>query len=285
MLGHTLWRLSSQRHDTYGTLRLDLASARWGRFFDAHRVVEGVAADDVDSVVRAVALAKPDVVVNCIGIIKQRPSAQDPVASIGVNALFPHRLARLCRARGSRLIHISTDCVFSGSRGRYTEHDVADAADLYGRSKLLGEVDEVDCITLRTSIIGRELAGSFGLLEWFLDQRGKAVRGYRRALFSGLTTPAFAALILSLIEAHPDLSGVWHVASAPISKYDLLCAIRDALALDISIEPDDSLVVDRTLDDSRFRVRTGLPVPTWAEMIEPLAYEETPYDSLRGAPG
>lgn len=281
MLGHRLWLAARERHDTYVTMRGGVATSAGAALFDPNRTLSGVTAEDFDSVVAALAATRPDVVINAIGIVKQRAAALDPVASLTVNALFPHRLARLCRIGGSCLIHISTDCVFSGRRGEYVETDTADADDLYGRSKLLGEVTDPPDLTLRTSLIGRELSGSQGLVEWFLDQRGRSVRGFTRAIFSGLTTPALAALIVDLIEHHPNLAGLWHVASPPISKHDLLCLIRDAMALDIAIEPDDTVVIDRGLDDDRFRATTGLPTLDWPTMVQRLAQDPIPYDDMR----
>src|SRR5207253_2340396 len=151
----------------------------------------------------------------------------DPVVCLSINSLFPHRLARLCHAAKARLIHVSTDCVFSGRKGNYTEADQPDAEDLYGRSKLLGEVQGPGCLTLRTSIIGRELDTRQGLVEWFLSNQGRKVKGYRRAIFSGLTTDALSELIGRIILNHPDLEGLWHVASAPINKFELISLVRD----------------------------------------------------------
>jgi dTDP-4-dehydrorhamnose reductase len=284
MLGHRLWLACRERHDAYATLRGRLASSPGATLFAPGRIVEGVSAEDFDSVVGALAAVRPEVVVNCVGIVKQRPAAEDPVASLTVNSLFPHRLARACRIGGIRLVHLSTDCVFSGRRGAYTEEDPPDATDLYGRSKLLGEVTGEGCLTLRTSMIGRELSGSQGLLEWFLAQRGQTVRGFRRALFSGLTTPALASRIVDVIEQQPDLSGLWHVASDKISKHDLLCLIRDTMSLDVTIEPDDSVEVDRSLDDRLFRAATGLAAPDWPAMIDGLAHDPVAYDAIRRGP-
>jgi dTDP-4-dehydrorhamnose reductase len=265
MLGHALWQDFSDRFDAYVTLRRTADS--YPGLFDPGRTVENVSADDVDSVARAMTAVRPDVVVNAIGIVKQAAAASDPVPSLTVNALFPHRLAALCEASGARLIHMSTDCVFSGRKGGYRESDVPDAEDLYGRSKLLGEVDSGDCLTLRTSIIGRELGSSHGLLEWFLSRDGGTVSGYRRAIFSGFTTQALADMIAWLLADQRDLRGIWHVASEPISKYDLLCLLKEHYRLDIEIEPDDAFACDRSLDGREFRRATGFTPKPWPEMI------------------
>jgi dTDP-4-dehydrorhamnose reductase len=226
MLGHKLWQSFSGRFDTYVTLRREFDCYAGYQLFDREHTVDLVSAENFESVAQAVTTAGPDVVVNCIGIVKQAETAKDPLASIEVNALFPHRVAGLCRSQGVRLIHISTDCVFSGRKGNYKEDDFSDAEDLYGRTKYLGELALEGCLTVRTSIIGRELEASYGIIEWFLPQEGKSVPGYRRAIFSGFTTGAFAEILAWIINEQPDLYGVWHVASKPTSKFDLLSMVQ-----------------------------------------------------------
>jgi dTDP-4-dehydrorhamnose reductase len=285
MLGHKLCQVLHDRFETYATLRRPLAPAVVGALFEPGRVLGGVAAEDFDSVVRAVGATRPSVVVNCVGIVKQASAAKDPLPSIAINAHFPHRLAALCEATGTRLIHVSTDCVFSGDAGGYTEEDRPDPVDLYGRSKLLGEVDDPHALTLRTSIIGRELSGAYGLVEWFLGQHGGTARGFTRAVFSGLTTLELSGNIAHVIADHPDLSGLWHVAADPINKFDLLSLVADAYGLDVRIDPADEPVIDRSLDGSRFRSETGLVAPGWPTMLERMATDSAPYDELRRATG
>jgi dTDP-4-dehydrorhamnose reductase len=213
--------------------------------------------------------------VNCIGIVKQRSAGSQAIPSIEVNALFPHRLALLCRGHGTRLIHISTDCVFSGRRGNYNEGNLPDATDIYGRSKLLGEVTEGNALTLRTSMIGRELTRKASLLEWFLSQAGQ-IKGYRRAIFSGFTTSELARIIERLIAQFPEAAGLYHVSSEPISKYDLLCLVRDRMRPGVHITPDDELQCDRSLDSTRFQTRFGYKPPKWETMIDELAQDRRP---------
>jgi dTDP-4-dehydrorhamnose reductase len=282
MLGHKLWQALSGRFDTRATFRQSPELyARLG-LFDPSRSIGHVSAQDFDGVVRALAAVRPDVVVNCVGIVKQDAAAKDPYQSINTNALFPHRLAQACIASGARLIHISTDCVFTGRSGNYKETDTADAEDLYGRTKWLGEVDYERCLTIRTSMIGRELQGAHGLVEWFLSQRGQCVRGFKRAVFSGFTTEALASIIGDVIAGHVSLRGVWHVAAEPVNKFDLLTLVKEAFSLDIEIEPDETFVCDRSLDGVRFRQETGFMPPTWPEMIERMARDATPYEEIRG---
>jgi dTDP-4-dehydrorhamnose reductase len=282
MLGHKLVQVLGGRFETWATVRGEAPAAGAAELLDPARTITGVRAEEPASIARALDACDPVAVVNAVGIVKQADAAKAAVPSIRVNALFPHELANACSERGARLIHISTDCVFAGRRGGYAEDDVPDATDLYGRSKLLGEVtDAADALTLRTSIVGRELEGAYGLIEWFLSQRGGRVRGFSRAVFSGFTTAALADLIGDAIEHHPQLHGLWHVSAAPIDKLTLLRQVRDAIGADIEIEPDDALAIDRSLDSSRFRAATGWTPPEWTTMIAGLAADPTPYEELR----
>ncbi len=283
MLGHKLWQKCAERFDAWVTFRGPASAYARTRLFDPARSIGGVSAQDFDSVARAFALSRPDAVVNCIGVVKQDAAAKDPLTSIAVNSLFPHRLAQLARAGRARLVHLSTDCVFSGREGDYGESARADAEDLYGRTKLLGEVDYENCLTIRTSMIGRELAGAHGLLEWFLSQEGGRVRGFRRAVFSGFTTGALADLLARVVAEHPTLSGIRHAAADPVNKFELLSLIKETYGLRVEIEPDESFVCDRSLDGSRFRAETGIAAPAWPEMIRSMRDDATPYEEIRGA--
>ncbi|HEY8608902.1 MAG TPA: SDR family oxidoreductase [Noviherbaspirillum sp.] len=227
----------------------------------------GVDVEHIDNLTRLFASVRPDVVVNAIGLVKQLAEADDPLAAIPVNALLPHRLARLCEIAGARLIHMSTDCVFSGSKGMYKESDVPDAADLYGRSKHMGEVDYPHAVTLRTSIIGHELAGARSLIGWFLAQQG-STRGFRRAVFSGLPTVEIARIIRDHVIPNPALRGVYHVSAEPINKFDLLSLVAETYGKEIRIVPDDGLVIDRSLDSSRFRQATGFQPAPWPALVK-----------------
>lgn len=282
MLGHKLTQVFSQQFEVYVTVRSSKEAFADRLVLAQDYLLGNVLVENFDSVVRAIALTKPQCVVNCIGIVKQQVAAKDPIPSISVNALFPHRLAQVCQAAGIRLIHTSTDCVFSGRKGNYLENDVADAEDLYGRTKLLGEVSGDGCLTVRTSIIGRELAASHGLVEWFLSQEGKAIRGYKKAIFTGFTTNALAEILANIIAKHSDLQGVWHVAAEPINKFDLLSLVKDTYGLNIQIEPDELFMCDRSLNGDRFRQATGFVPPSWQDMIETMYHDPTPYSKLRG---
>ncbi|MHB8799672.1 MAG: dTDP-4-dehydrorhamnose reductase family protein [Thermoanaerobaculia bacterium] len=240
-------------------------------------VTWGVDVTDFDALGVLLEGARPRVLVNCVGIVKQRSEAKAAVPSITVNSLLPHWLAERMQRWGGRLIHFSTDCVFDGRKGMYTEEDPPNAEDLYGRTKALGEVVAENALTLRTSIIGRELRGRRSLLEWFLAQRGGHVRGYRRVLYSGTTTNRMAEIVEMLVCGQEELSGLYHVSSEPIAKYDLLALANEAFGTGVQIEPDDEVVLDRTMRSDRFRERTGWTPRGWDEMIAEMAVDPTPY--------
>jgi dTDP-4-dehydrorhamnose reductase len=267
MLGHTVLRLFAQDPGltVFGSARTP-SSARLLPAGVRDRIVTGVDVESMDSLAGAFAETRPGLVVNCVGLVKQLSAADDPLVALPINAMFPHRLSRLCAVANARLVHVSTDCVFSGTKGMYTEDDTSDAKDLYGRSKYLGELHQPHAITLRTSIIGHELAGAHGLVEWFLSQTS-AVRGYSRAIFSGLPTVELARVIRDHVLPNPRLHGVYHVAAEPIAKLDLLNLVAKAYDRSIPITPDASVQIDRSLNGERFRAATGYAAPAWPELV------------------
>jgi dTDP-4-dehydrorhamnose reductase len=272
MLGHELVRTLAPSHDVHVTLRQPVATYQHLSAVSSRNAVGGVDAGDWTHLSEVIERSAPAALINCIGIVKQRKDAKSPIPSLEINALLPHRLNELCDRIGARFLHFSTDCVFSGRRGAYTEADEPDPVDLYGRTKLLGEVSAPPGLTLRTSIIGlEERAHTTGLIEWFLAQRGP-IKGFRRAIYTGLTTAAMARLVARLLERHAGLHGLWHVASAPITKYDLLVDLAKALGrTDVEIAPDDDFVCDRSLRADAFLRATGYQAPAWDAMIAELA--------------
>lgn len=284
MLGHKMFQtLGARFPGTRGTLRTSRADPRFAGipFLHSDAIVDGVDVMHEDALRRRIEALRPDVVVNCVGVIKQRDAAHDPIPSLTINALLPHRLAAWLGPWSGRLIHFSTDCVFSGDRGHYREDDVPDARDLYGRTKFLGETPHAaNALTLRTSIIGRELLNHTSLLDWFLGQRG-TVRGFTNVIYSGVTTNHLAGLVGDAIERHGDLHGLYQVASTPIAKHDLLQLVKDAFKkTDVTIVPDDSAVSDRSLDGRRFAAATGYVCPPWPALVAELAADPTPYGAI-----
>lgn len=268
MLGSAVFRVFSAdpHHETWGTLRSASALRHFPEQSRPHLLV-GVDVLDQDALTAVMAKVRPDVVINCVGLIKQLADASDPLTALPINAMLPHRLARLCELAGARLIHVSTDCVFSGRKGMYLESDLSDAEDLYGKSKYIGELHDLPhAITLRTSIIGHELGSNYALVDWFLSQQGD-VRGFTKAVFSGLPTVELARVMKDFVVPHPELSGLYHVAAEPIDKFRLLSLVAAQYGKQIGIRPDDALVIDRSLDGSRFAEATGYVAPEWPELI------------------
>lgn len=284
MLGHKVFQtLRGRFPGVIATMQGSLTDSAISKIglFQGAQVIEHFDATDWCALNTRLQEIKPDVTVNCTGVIKQRIEAQAALPSISVNALLPHKLAEICGTWGGRIIHFSTDCVFSGRKGNYREEDVSDAEDLYGRSKYLGEVATANALTLRTSVIGRELFHFTGLLEWFLAQNHNKVPGYTRVRYSGVTTNHLAEVVADLLEKQPRLSGVYQVAGQTISKHDLLCLVRDAFRLDIEIVPDAELSCDRSLNGGRFQRAAGHAGPPWPALVEQLASDPTPYAAWR----
>ncbi len=286
MLGHKMFQVLMSRYPDTACTVIGSLRDPFFEFIDLFRqgrVIEKVNAIDIPALGKRLRQLQPQFIVNCIGIVKQRPEARDPIMSITLNSLLPHKLAEFARDWGGRVIHFSTDCVFSGRRGNYREEDESDAEDLYGKSKFLGEVSCENALTLRTSIIGRELAQFQSLLEWFMSQKNRTVRGFTRVIYAGVTTNYLAQLVGNLITDHPNLSGLYQVTSPWISKHDLLCQLRDGFRLEVIIEPDDREVSDRSMIGDRFIRATGYGHPTWPDLVAQLANDPTPYEEWRSS--
>ena len=267
MLGISMFRAFQDHGDytVFGAVRS--ASEGFRALAGASPILTGFDALDPDRLQKVFVQARPDIVINAVGLIKQLSGGNTVSDAVPINTLLPHRLQSLAELSGARLIHISTDCVFSGEQGNYLETDRADATDVYGVSKYLGEVDAPNAVTLRTSIIGHELASANGLVEWFLSQQG-AVKGYTRAIFSGLPTAELARVVRDFVIPNKDLRGLYHVSAAPIAKYELLRLVAQAYDHEVAIVPDDAVKIDRSLNSDRFRAATGYIPPAWPDLIE-----------------
>jgi dTDP-4-dehydrorhamnose reductase len=268
MLGSAVFREFDGHapHEVWGLVRNE-ALLPYFSPAQQRRILTGVDVLDETALRAAFERVRPDAVINCVGLIKQKEHVEDPLVVLPINAMLPHRLASLCAPGKVRLVHVSTDCVFSGRKGMYTEDDPSDAEDLYGKSKYIGELrDAAHAVTLRTSIIGRELNSSRALVDWFLAQQG-SVHGFRRSIFSGMTAIELARVMRDVVLPDVSLHGLYHVSSAPISKFDLLKLVAAQYGKAIDVLPDDALVIDRSLDSSRFRQATGYRAPSWESMV------------------
>ncbi|MCX6927480.1 MAG: SDR family oxidoreductase [Verrucomicrobia bacterium] len=280
MLGHKMFQILRERFPgTVCTTREDVRKPPFDQveLLQGNDVIRGVDVMDFDRLQGTLKELCPDFIVNCVGIVKQRQEAQMAIPSITINSLLPHKLAEFAAAWGGRVIHPSTDCVFDGKRGRYTEIDDSTAQDLYGKSKFLGELHCDNGLTLRTSIIGRELVEHRSLLDWFLAQQGKTVRGFKRVIYSGVTTNQLAEVVTLVIQKFPGLHGLFQVVTEPMSKHDLLCLIRDAYKLEVNITPEDGEISDRSMKGDKFREATGYVSPPWPELVRRQAEDPTPY--------
>jgi dTDP-4-dehydrorhamnose reductase len=269
MLGNAIFRSllnSNVNHQVVGTARSENALRLFKPEFSQH-VITGVDVENHDLLIQVLAKVRPEIVINCVGLVKQLAEANNPLLAVPLNTLLPHKIADICSLIGARLIHISTDCVFSGAKGNYLESDLPDAKDLYGRSKLLGEVDYPHAITLRTSIIGHELSGNKSLIGWFLSQKNQ-VKGFTRAIFSGLPTVELARVVQDFVLPYPQLHGIYHIAAKPIDKYSLLKLVAQVYGKNIEIVTDDSFVIDRSLNAQKFYKMTGYIAPEWPDLIK-----------------
>jgi dTDP-4-dehydrorhamnose reductase len=278
MLGHMAMRVLSENHRTFGTTRSERDSQKkLSRFMQPEQWIENVDVRNLSQLESVVTHIQPDVIINCVGLVKQKMDSHSYIDSIEINALLPHKLHQIAEHHGSKLMQISTDCVFSCSSGVKYQNDEPNSRDLYGITKSLGEVNYGNSLTLRTSIVGRQIYGNESLFEWILNQRGKTIEGFRNAKYTGLTTNALCNVIDFLIRERMDMSGIWQVSSEEISKFELVTAINRALSLDIEIVENHDFFCDRRLNSEPFRRETGLRIPTWDEMIEQFAEDDKNY--------
>lgn len=272
MLGHRLFfGLDELGYKVMGCMRENnLAKepfSHWPIFADKSKVIPGLDGYDLPRLRQLLLAVRPDIIINCIGVIKQREEGKSSVSCIALNALLPHVLEEIVSEWNGWLINFSTDCVFKGDQGGYSEDDASDAEDWYGRTKHMGEVRGPHALTLRTSIIGRELRGHRSLVDWFLKQAGGTVKGFARVIYSGITTREMVNVIHLLLSQNNKIRGLYHVASEPINKYDLLCLLRSNMGLNINILRDETIFLDRSLKSEQFQKLTGYKAPSWPEMI------------------
>ena len=282
MLGHMLVRVLSENHYVYGTSKQEWSeTAGLARFLEKKRWIGGVDAKDIKTVNNCFAKHQFDVVINCIGVVKQRMHRSTDDEMVEINARFPHKLSDICAAFGTRLIHISTDCVFSGKNGDYVETDTPDPVDIYGSSKLAGEIVDAHSLTIRTSHVGRELTNFTSLFEWILKNRGNQVVGYSNAIYSGLTTFSLSVVMNSLLTNGSSVSGLVHVASNPLSKYQLITELNSRLALGIDVKIDESVAINRSLRASDQLEQLGIKIPSWDQMLDDFCKDQTTYDFVK----
>lgn len=283
MLGHKMYQSLGKEHECFGTVRNFDSHLMSTNIFDKSKVVSGVDIFNYKKIYGLIQKLKPEVIINCIGVIKQKDAAKNYKELVYINSYLPHLLAEYCEKFNSKLVHISTDCVFNGEKGDYKESDFSDAKDLYGRSKFLGEINYGNSLTIRTSIIGHELFTNYSLVDWFLSQNGKKVNGFYYAIYTGLPTITFAEIVGKILNEYFDLNGLIQVSSKKINKYHLLNIIKERYSLNIKVDKDVEFKCNRSLDSSKFRTLTNIEIPNWEELITKMYidYKETRYEKWK----
>lgn len=268
MLGHKMFEILSKDNECYGTVT---SFAKYKEVFPKEyhsKIIDGVIADKIETVEKVVTQIKPDFVINCIGVIKQNEMSHDAKNMIQLNALFPHQLASICDSVKSKLITIATDCVFDGQKGEpYLESDLPTCHDAYGMSKYLGEINYGNHLTLRTSIIGHELGSSLSLLDWFLNEESEVIKGYTKAIFSGLPTFELASFIDKYVLDNKELKGLYHLSVEPISKFDLLKLVAKEYNKKVEFVTDDKVKINRALNSDKLRKLVGYQPSNWEDLI------------------
>jgi len=271
MLGHKLWQHFSARFpDTYTTIRQNRVLYEKSGLFKSDKVIDSVDVNEFSELTGVMKRIRPDFILNCIGVTKRRKEADTAIPAITLNALFPHKLVKWGMDNSAKVVNFSTDCVFDGEQGNYTEESPTNAKDLYGKTKALGEIQGKNALTLRSSFIGSELQAATELLEWFLSQTG-TVKGFKNAIYSGLTTIELSRIIEKILVYYPAATGLYNISSDPISKFDLLMLIRDKMHIKVDVIPDETIRCDRSLDSTKFRNEFSYTPPTWVAMVEELS--------------
>lgn len=281
MLGHRLFLELKKNHEVFGTIRENKEKLIKFKGFDENKIIPNCDVRNLVSLEKIVNEINPEIIFNCVGIIKQVDESHDPISCIEINALFPHRLAKMFSG-GRRIIHFSTDCVFDGLKGNYSENEHPNATDLYGMTKALGEVqNNKNFLTIRTSIIGRELDPKGSLIDWFLSQEGKEVKGFTNAIYTGLPTQTLSKIIENYILPNKTLFGLYHISSSPINKFELLNLVREEFKNNIKILPFNEFKIDRSLDSSHFSKKTGFKAPPWNDLVKEINIDSPLYKNYR----
>lgn len=266
MLGSTIIRYLSKNSNfyLYGVSRSKLNMI--GKTYNKNIIIKDLNRKSIELIIRK---TKPEFIINCIGLINHKISKNNIEEAIYLNSMLPHILANECIKFNITLIHFSTDCVFNGSKGNYKETDYSDCYDFYGKTKFIGEPNNNKTIVIRTSIIGHELNSKFGLLEWFLNKK-QFVKGYKNFFFSGFPTVEIAEILHNYILKKKTIkSGLYHLGSRKISKFNLLKIIKKIYnKKDIVVNPCYKPIVNKTLNSEYFKKKTNYSCPPWKDLIK-----------------
>ena len=282
LIGHKILQEFTSYFEVFGTLHKSKNFYNNIKLFSGNNIIENIDVSEYEIVNGVINAINPDVVLNCVGITKRKDEINNSIKALTVNSVFPHQLANWAQNSGKKVIHFSTDCVFDGKTGNYNETSLTTAEDMYGRTKALGELKYERTLTIRSSFIGQELFGKTELLEWFLSQNGKQIKGFRNTFYSGVSTIFMAHVIRDIILNFPDLSGLYNLApEKPISKFDLLSIAKTAFNVKVDIIPEDEHAHLPTLDGSKLRTKMNLVVPSWQSMMNELSSNRDYYLNIR----
>lgn len=281
LIGHKLLQELSENFEVFGTLHKTKLHYGNLSLFSSKNIIECVDVANFEILKGVFFAVNPDVILNCVGITKRKIDENNPLEVLTVNSVFPHQLANWAKTNKKRIIHFSTDCVFDGKVGNYNESSLTTADDIYGRTKALGEINYNHTLTIRSSFIGQELFDKTELLDWFLAQNGKQIKGFTNTFYSGVSTIFMANVVANIILNYPNLSGLYQLApDKPISKYDLLCLAKEAFDVNVEIIPESEHVHLPTLDASKLKREISIEVPSWNEMMKELASNKSFYSNL-----
>lgn len=282
LIGHKLFQELSEDFEVFGTLHKSKRQYGDIHLFSGQNAIENINVSEFEILKGVLYAINPDVILNCVGITKRKSEINDACKVLTINSVFPHRLANWAEINQKRVIHFSTDCVFNGEIGNYKETSLTNAEDVYGKTKALGEIDYKHTLTIRSSFIGQELFEKTELLDWFLSQNGNQIKGFRKTLYSGVSTIIMARVVKNIILNYPNLFGLYQLApEKPISKYDLLCIAKEAFNVNVEIIPEDEQIHLPTLDGSKLRNEINLIIPTWHEMMNELSSQRSYYLNLK----
>ena len=267
LIGSYMFRELSKTFETFGTIRKSKIKYKDIALFKSNKIIDNIDILNLDNLNKLLESLKPNIIVNCIGVTKRKIS-DNLLDVIKINSIFPHELVKWGLINSARIIHFSTDCVFNGLTGNYNEKSNTNAFDIYGKTKALGEIQYDNCLTIRSSFIGRELFDKTELLEWVISNNGKKIKGFKKTMYSGVSALFLSKFIKNIINDHIKLNGLFQLSTdIPISKYDLICLIRDCFDLNIEIIPENNKYHCPTLDNSKLKNKMNFEIPSWKEML------------------
>ena len=281
MLGHKLFQLLGMDYpETFGTIsgKSSIYPYSGISFFHTDKVIPEVNMLDFGQIEHIINQLNPDYIINCLRVATHGDETAPPLQTITVNSLLPHQLAEVAKKNGARMIHFSSDCVFNGKQGMYTEEDPPNATHIYGQTRLLGEVFADNVLVLRGSVIGRELIQHSSLLDWFLRQQGSEINGFTHAIYSGLSSVETVRVVQMIISIKPSLTGLYHIASKPINKYNLLKLAQKNFGIKVTIHKQNKYFVNRSLAAEKIKYALGYVAPSWSSMMKELAEENEQYN-------